>query len=233
MEKTVNTPYGGISYTLERKRVKNINLRVRAGRVFVSAPRWLPRGVIDAFVVSRAGMIKKALDSLPPRAETFGDGDAVLYLGRELRIRTVPGPRASVRAEGDDLILTLRSGAGEDAAKRAVEVWYRTESELLCRAAVERLWPRFAQLGAARPEIKMRAMRASWGNCRKREAVVTFNSRLAAVPEECIEYVAAHELAHLLHADHSRDFYAVLDAVMPDHRRRRALMKKYAPLVLS
>ena len=77
----------------------------------------------------------------------------------------------------------------------------------------------------------MRAMRSCWGNCRPERAVVTFNALLAAVPEEDIEYVAAHELTHFLHADHSPAFYAALGRVIPDWKARRAALRKLAPLL--
>lgn len=235
MEKLLRTARGEIRYTLERKRVKNINLRVRGGRVFVSAPRFVPLFMVESFVASRADMILRAIEKAPPResVDGYSDGASFYYLGRELHLRLERGGRASVSASGGELKVTLRSDAGESGLRRAVENWYRAESERLCLKAVDELWPDFARLGARRPTVKMRSMRSSWGNCRKREAVVTFNSRLAALPYECIEYVAAHELSHLLHADHSRDFYGLLGSVMPDHRRRRALIGKYAPLVLG
>ena len=221
-----------IEYTLERKRVKNINLRVRGGEVIVSAARWVPRSVIERFLLSRGEMILRALERGAPREERrWVSGERRFYLGRELTLCVEAGGRAAVTA-GDGL-LRVRVRTPDDGAcvERAVAGWYRAESERLCREACGRLYPRFAPLGVPRPEIRMRTMRSCWGNCRPERGVVTFNARLASVPEACIEYVAAHELTHFLHADHSPAFYAALAEVVPDWKARRARLKDFAPLL--
>ena len=221
-----------IEYTLERKRVKNINLRVRGGEIFVSAARWVPRSVIERFLLSRAEMILHAAErSAPSEARRWVSGERLFYLGRELTLSLERGGRAAVRPDGSYLRVALREPDDPGSAERAVAKWYRSESERLCRAACDRLYPHFSALGVPRPEIRMRLMRSCWGNCRPERAVVTFNARLAAVPEEDIEYVAAHELTHFLHADHSPAFYAALGQVIPDWKARRAALKEYAPLL--
>lgn len=221
-----------IEYTLERKRVKNINLRVRGGEIYVSAARWVPRSVIERFLLSRGDMLLRAAEqSVQKAARRWVSGERLLYLGREVALRIEQGGRPSVSLSGGELLVRLRESDDPGRVERAVSKWYRAESERLCRAACDRLYPHFAPLGVPRPEIRMRAMRSCWGNCRPEHAVVTFNALLAAVPEEDIEYVAAHELTHFLHADHSPAFYAALGRVIPDWKARRAALRKLAPLL--
>jgi len=234
MERRIDISGSSITYTLERKRVKNINLRVRGGRVFVSAARWVPVPVIESFMRSRGEFILSALrrSAAAVPEHSFEDGGRFYYLGRGLTLRIFYGARASVTVAGDELRVCVRDGADGAQVERAIGRWYRSESERLCRAACGALRDVFAARGVPECEIKMRVMRSCWGNCRPRTGTVTFNARLAAVPYECIEYVAAHELTHFLYADHSAAFYAALAEIMPDWKPRRALIKKYAPLVL-
>jgi len=221
-----------VEYTLERKRVKNINLRVRGGKVSVSAARWVPRSVIERFLLLRADTILRALEQTAPRSERrWVSGERLFYLGRELTLSLEQGGRTAVTVDGGVLRVTLREPENPESAERAVKKWYRGESERLCRAYCDRLYPRFAALGVPRPEIRMRTMRSCWGNCRPERRIVTFNALLAAVPEACIEYVAAHELTHFLHADHSPAFYAALARVVPDWKERRGMLKPFAPLL--
>ena len=232
MKRTIRLSGRTIEYTLERKRVKNVNLRVRGGEVFVSAPRWVPLAVIESFLRGRAAFILGALEraeAVP--AHSSAEGDALSYLGRALTLRLEQAGRTRIRVEGDILCAALRTPEEPESVKRALDKWYRGESERLCREYCEALYPRFAALGVPRPEIRMRAMRAAWGNCRPRSGVVTFNAHLAAVPENCIEYVVAHELCHFLYADHSADFYAALARVIPDWKKRRATLRRYASLL--
>ncbi len=232
MKRTIRLSGRTIEYTLERKRVKNVNLRVRGGELFVSAARWVPLAVIEGFLRERADFILSAIE----RAEgtpslSFEDGAALPYLGKSLTLRPEKAGRSSVRVEGGVLRAALRSPEDTEAVGRVVEGWYRAESERLCRAYLDRLYPHFASLGVPRPEVKMRAMRSLWGNCRPARGVVTFNARLAAVPEECIEYVVAHELCHFLRADHSAEFYAFLAQVIPDWKRRRTVLRRFSSLL--
>ena len=221
-----------IEYTLERKRVKNINLRVRGGEIYVSAARWVPRSVIERFLLSRSDMLLRAVEcSAQSEARRWVSGERLLYLGREVALRLEKGGKTSVSLSGGDLLVRVNRTDDAQSVERAVKKWYRAESERLCRAACERLYPSFAPLGVPRPEIRMRSMRSCWGNCRPERGIVTFNALLAAVPEEGIVYVAAHELTHFLHADHSPAFYAALGRVIPDWKERRAALREAASLL--
>lgn len=217
------------SYTLERKRVKNVNLRVRGGEIFVSAPRWVPLAVIEGLLDERADYILGALARTEKTVpSSLKEGASIPFCGSSLSLELCYAPKTSVTAEAGILRIALRAPEDEARVRQALEKWYRTESERLCRASFERLWPHFAALGVPYPEIRMRAMRSCWGNCRPAKRVVTFNSRLAAVPEDCIEYVVAHELTHFLHADHSPSFYRSLAGVIPDWKARRRSLRPYA-----
>lgn len=94
----------------------------------------------------------------------------------------------------------------------------------LCRKHL----PTFAAYcGGAMPEIRYRKMKSRWGSCRPKERVLTFNTRLTYVPQECAEYVVVHEFAHFVRADHSKAFYAAVASALPDWKERRALIRKY------
>ena len=220
-----------ITYTLERKRVKNVNLRVRGGEVFVSAPRWVPLSVIEAFLRERAGFLLDAAQRTEKAPFPCSAGEELPYRGRRLTLMTERGSRAALRIEGDVLRAVLRTPEDGESVRRALEKWYRAESERLCLYYFERLYPQFAAMGVPRPEIRMRSMRSCWGSCRPARRAVTFNALLAAVPDACIEYVVAHELTHFLYADHSPSFYAALAAVIPDWKARRKALRPYAALL--
>ena len=231
MERRILLDGAAVTYTLERKRVKNVNLRVRGGRVFVSAPRWIPPAVIEAFLRERADFILGALERTEKASLPCSAGEELPYLGRRLVLALEKGSRASVRVEGNVLRAALRTPEDGESVRRALKNWYRGESERLCLDYYERLFPRFAALGVPQAEIRMRQMRSCWGNCRPQKRVVTFNAMLAAVPEACVEYVVAHELTHFLYADHSSAFYAALASVIPDWKARRKTLRPFAALL--
>lgn len=90
--------------------------------------------------------------------------------------------------------------------------------------AGERLPPRAAfwaaQLGLPAPAVLVRAQQKRWGSCDAR-GVVRFNWRVIQAPMRLVDYVVAHELVHLRHADHTRECWATLGRAMPDYDARR------------
>lgn len=103
----------------------------------------------------------------------------------------------------------------------------REECMAILTAALDRMYPRMAPLGVARPQLRLRKMRSQWGNCHYLKGYITLNTALAACPEELQDYVALHELAHFVHRDHGPGFYALMDRLMPDWKDRRAALKNY------
>ena len=179
--RVVDTPRGPLTYTLTRKRVKNLNLRVGAGNeIMVSIPLRCPARQADDFIRERSGWI---LDALSRRED------------RQLE----PLPPVS-----------------------------REECARLLTEALARVYPLVEPLGVALPPLKLRALKSQWGNCHWAQGYITLNTALARCPEELRDYVALHELVHFLHHDHGPGFYARMDALMPDWRRRRKALKGYS-----
>lgn len=85
---------------------------------------------------------------------------------------------------------------------------------------MRQVYPRFAPYQIPFPTLKFRLMRGRWGSCIKKKGEVTFNKLLKLLPDDCREYIVAHELAHLVEANHGKAFYAVLRSVLPDYRAR-------------
>ena len=179
--RVVDTPRGPLTYTLTRKRVKNLNLRVGAGNeIMVSIPLRCPARQADDFIRERSGWI---LDALSRRED------------RQLE----PLPPVS-----------------------------REECARLLTEALARVYPLVEPLGVALPPLKLRALKSQWGNCHWAQGYITLNTALARCPEELRDYVALHELVHFLHHDHGPGFYARMDALMPDWRKRRKRLKSYS-----
>ena len=223
-----------LSYELCRKRVKNINLRIRAdGTVFVSANTWVTQTQIESFLRKKSEWILRAqarfrasaADTLPP--PQYVSGEPFYLLGRKYTLRVCQGKHNSVAEEGNWLILAVTDPSRFALKKRVLEE-YR---DAVCSDTMKRLcmavYPIFADYGIPFPTIRFRKMRARWGSCRPKEGVLTFNKRLGAYPISCMEYVVIHEFVHFLHPDHSVRFYERLGAWMPDWKERKALLDTF------
>lgn len=102
------------------------------------------------------------------------------------------------------------------------------EAEELRRLAQEKLPARVAHyseiLGLYPTAVKITGARTRFGSCSAKNSVC-FSWRLMRFPEDAIDYVVVHELCHIAHHDHSREFYALVASVMPDYKRREALLR--------
>ncbi len=84
----------------------------------------------------------------------------------------------------------------------------------------EQIYPLFSSYRIPFPKLTFRVMKSRWGSCTRKKAEVTLNKLLKLLPKDCQEYVIAHELSHLVEANHSKAFYKVLASALPDYRDR-------------
>ena len=107
-----------------------------------------------------------------------------------------------------------------EVPRRALIEW-RAEGEMLLRERFERGCGLMARYGVGPPPLQVRRMERRWGSCTPSGRVL-LNPRLVLAPTACIDYVVVHELCHLQHPHHGRDFYDLLGRVMPDWEDRKA-----------
>ncbi len=227
-----------LEYTLERKKVKNLNLRIRRdGSVYVSADKSVPLDYIENFLRSKSDFISKAVEhysevvSQKESPKKYVDGESFRVLGHDLRLKVIRGARNEVKNDGVFITLRVKDPFDTDMKERVFRKWLAA----VCRETVTKLceaaYPKFGKYGIPFPEIKFRNMVSRWGSCMPRTGRITFNYALASVPFVCIEYVVIHEFTHFLHLNHSPDFYRQLAVFMPDWRERKKLLEKSGVVV--
>ena len=172
MKRTVELDGRTIEYDLERKRVKNLNLRIRPDQsVHVSANRLVPERAIRAFLQSKSGYILKALDRYAamaknaPAPKTYVDGETVTILGRELRLKVVQGKRNNVVLDGTTVLLTVKDELDRGLKQRTMDKWMKNRSLEYVRDVCNAVYPEFRKYGVDFPEIKVRKMVSRWGIC--------------------------------------------------------------------
>lgn len=228
MLRTVEADGNAISYTLERKPVKNINLRIRADQcVYVSAPKDVAAKMVDAFVVEKSAYILRALKKFKDKnRETvsenkFVNGVTVKFLGRNLRLKVKNASRSKVESDESYVTLYVKDAQDADLKKRVLETWLRKKCKDEITAICKKVYPQVKKYGIAFPEIQLREMVSRWGSCSPKKGFVTFNTALIAMPVSCIEYVVTHEFTHFLYPNHSKKFYQQLATFMPDWEERK------------
>jgi len=228
--RTVTVGAQTITYELTRKRVKNLNLRVRAnGSVAVSAAPRVPQADIERFVCTHADLIARAKARIAARAAektppiALADGAVLPLFGEPCTLRIRKGANGVTLADGQ-LLLCVRDPDDRALCLRVLRKFLREQAARVLEALVARIAPLFAPHPATLPAVFLRDMKTRWGICRPTQNRITLNTRLLHVPPVCAAYVVYHELAHFRHPNHSKKFYAHLAHYLPDWQEcRRAL----------
>lgn len=232
-DRTLTLPHSGrrLAYELERKAVKNLNLRVRRdGTVHLSVPVKTTVAEIERFLIEHEAWLTEALGRMEARAAAYPDtvADTLPYLGGHLSISWVTGTPAEVKADPAGGRLTIRLPDPTDPAMRraAVDVFERAETERLVRVLVERYYLLFKARGVAYPRhIRVKSLKSRHGSCAPATGSLNFALRLCELPPSFVEYVVVHELCHFLVPNHSAAFWREVERILPDFRVRQALGK--------
>ena len=233
--RTLTLPRGGytLTYELERKAVKRLNLRIRRdGTVHLSIPTRTTVAFAEGFLKEREDWIIAALSRIKQRAEAYPSSEAVEdslpHLGERLAVTWQTGAPPEVEADLENrrLTVTLPDVTNPDLRAAAIDTFERAETERLVRALVARYYPHFAQRGVPFPKsIRVKRIKSRFGSCAPQNGSLNFAARLCQYPLPFVEYVVVHELCHFLEANHSDRFWAEVERVMPDWREREQMGK--------
>jgi len=163
----------------------------------------------EAAIREHESWVLDRLDALPPRVP-FTDGAVIPFQGCEHRIQYVAGRRGVVTSAAGTI---LAPGAAEHIPRRIAD-WLKREARL----AISPLALEKAEMVERRvQQISIRDQRSRWGSCAA-NGRLSFSWRLILAPEDVLDYVVAHEVAHLVEMNHSQDFWRVVDRLTPHAR---------------
>lgn len=202
--------------------------------VVVTAPQPTSIRRLDDIVHTKASWIFQRLrrQSDLPRSlakREFVSGETFRYLGRQYRLRVLSGAPRPLSLHAGWLEVTVPSGLATvhkpEYVRAALLDWYR-------RRAEDRLRPLAAswakRVGVRLAAVMVRDQSKRWGSC-DRHRTVRLNWRIIQAPMRLVEYVVAHEVVHVLHRDHGREFWRSLGRAMPDYEARRDALKRLGP----
>lgn len=221
---------GGVVRLNVNPRARRISLRLDSARREIVATAPSPRRLAEAaaFAERRTDWIAERLQRLPAAAP-FAPGATIEVLGAPCRLERAAmriAPRLIGAAAGEPARLIAY---GEAAAfARAIEWALRAEA---LRALTERTRIHAERLGHPAPQVKVMEARGRWGSCRQpragEPARVRYNWRLVLAPPGILDYVAAHESAHLVEANHGPRFWALVGGLYGDPRPARAWLNQH------
>ncbi len=222
-----------IDYTVRRsaRRRKTVQISVVGGEVIVAAPRRTPVRELEAIVRERAAWIMKRLaeEAQKPAPARFVTGEKLSCLGEDISLTVTlsDDPKPTVQFARRRFSISVPANLDDeqraDAIRAALAAWYRDRAAEYLPSIVENWLPRFGGDKPAR--ILIRNQKQRWGSC-SADGTLRFNWRVMMLKPALIEYIVVHELAHLAHQNHSRDYWAHVSAAMPDARQRRKALRQ-------
>lgn len=217
-----------ISRVIRSKR-KTIALIVeRDGSVTVRAPLKIAATIIDEFVEKHAGWVQKKQKEIasiiPESPREYKSGDQFLFLGQSYPLEIVTGTSKKL-VLGNAFQL---AESEQNDAEFLFRNWYRKQAGKIIGERVALFAERYQlQVG----KIRITSARTRWGSCSPKNTL-SFSWRLVMTPLEIIDYVVIHELAHTIHHNHSRRFWALVEKWMPDYKVRRKQLRQYGREVI-
>lgn len=231
-----------IPYELKRARRRSIGFTVSDEGLRVSAPKWVPVAEIDKALQQKGEWILRKLVEQRERARRtqaarvlWGDGCSLPYLGEPLIVVLDPAITGARLDEGHAdtqptlnsvarrlLYLGLPQSASPAQIRDAVQAWLQRQA----RQLFEQRCRHFAALlGVAMAGLRLSSAQTRWGSA-SADGMIRLNWRLIHFSPALIDYVVAHELAHLREMNHSPRFWAVVRSVMPEYEHARDRLKQ-------
>ena len=190
-----------------KKAVKYLRLKVgQSGEISLSIPLRTKENHILEFLEKNLEWLRKTSAKIKAKNSAKNENQ-VEFLGSNYEL-IIDKKASGVSIE----LFSIKAASKADFRRFCDE-----KAKELLNASIARFAPLIA-----RPinHISFKHMRTRWGSCNKAKGYINLNLDLITKKKEFIEYVVLHELAHLVHANHSRDFYALISKHMPDYKAR-------------
>ena len=213
-----------VSYLVTRnRRRRSITFTIDEHGLRVGAPWHAGHGAIEKLLHKHGDWVLKKLTEWqarrPPQCG-WREGETLMMLGRPLRL-AFAGATREIRLDDGRLILGPAWDQRPDVNKARIVDWLH-EQALSCFR--ERAAHYAARLQIRKPEIRLSNGRTRWGSCHI-DGRIRLNWRLIQMPLRLVDYVVAHELAHLVEMNHSPRFWKTVARVLPDYMAHRADLK--------
>ncbi|MCK9605286.1 MAG: M48 family metallopeptidase [Methylomonas sp.] len=226
-----------INYQIRRsERAQKTRIVVSAGKIEVVAPLKISEQRIHAFVTAQHAWIRDALKRVQHRAQNspslaptaYSNGVLVPFQGRQIPLTIKPTSAKRLRVQfSDDHFLVyfpeIIADDGSERIKAALESWMKQHTRQLALQWIEK---HSASHSLIPRSLRIKTQKSRWGSCGPYNDI-NLNWLLILGPPVIMEYVVVHELCHIRHKNHSRDFWQLVADHMPDYLKHRQWLKQY------
>lgn len=200
------------------RQAKRLILRVdkNSGAIKLTLPHHIGQCTAERFITSNTEWLLTERENIVP-TQVVGHEDSLCFLGDTLTIEFTNVPPRGVHLGAE----AISVGGPADMASKRLANWLRTEAKKILS---ERSMYHADTLGVSFKRVSIGDMKSRWGSCSS-SGTLRYNWRLIMAPFEVLDYVAAHEVAHILEMNHSEYFWAHVARCVPDYKNRRRWLK--------
>jgi len=193
-------------------------------QIVIKAPIGIASYEVESRFSKHARWIKQQLDyfrQFDPRTPRYYiGGESHLYLGRHYKLKIQIGNQSEVKLKNGRLLVTCKDHNSPRLVKRLMDRWYYNQARDKFTESFNRCIQQFDGIAEGILKLKIRKMKTRWGSLSQGKTL-TLNVNLVKAPKECIDYVITHELCHLIHRKHGREFYNLLEHIIPDWESKK------------
>lgn len=193
-----------MEFTLQRKKIKNMYLRVKKNEIVVSAPVHTPFSLIEAFVLKHESYIQKAQQQITKHDFKYQIHDRVRIFGKYYNICYDHDFKCE-----KDVIYIQDLQYLKKYLRQLFKKYAEHRFEMYCE---------LLQTYFPKPILKFSYLKGKWGVCFTKKKHIALNYDLIHCHEAFIDYVILHELTHLVHPNHSKQFYYFIEKYMPNYK---------------
>lgn len=228
-----------ITYEVIYKRVKNINLRFDANNnLVISAPRYVGKKEIEKVIREYTNWIFKSMktnenkNSYKLARELDFNDSFYYYYGIKYDLNFI-----NINDNNFDKTKTDNKYFLIDHDNKKINFYFKNENDFSWKKDFDKYEKQILidklkfyfnkemnelkNYDLPLTKIKIKTLKSAWGVCQVVKKEITINRKLVNHNEKCLRYVVIHELCHLIHANHSKEFYKVIESVMPDYKKAK------------
>lgn len=182
------------------------------GSVLIKLPEATKKNEIDKLIKSKEKWILNKVALVKGRAKL--KKDEILYLGHAYSYKVLVQrflKKDFIYFNGHNFQVNTKD---EKNTEKALEVWLRNRCEKIINEKVEKYKDKFNVLPK---EIKIKKQKTRWGSC-SYDNKLMLNWKLIMAREESLEYVVVHEMCHMIHKNHSKEFWNLVGEIMPSYK---------------
>lgn len=218
----------GIDFSLFKSKRKTITIQIdKDANVIVRCPNFITIKKAKEFILKNKNWILNKQEEMRNVKETtpvheYKDGEFFFYRGKLYELKNIYEDRKYPRVSLNGDFLEIKSGSGsKEVLKEGLRKWYIKQA----REEIEKKVNYYIRyINKEYNSISIKEQKTRWGSCSS-AGNLNFNFKLIMAPESVLDYVVVHELCHMVFMDHSREFWQLVEEIMPSYKARRKWLK--------